>query len=335
MMLWYYKLLALHPKWVAFVVLVVSSVCIFVSLTFKELPDFTDPALVDILLKYKIELHFAIRIINVDNFDRVSKHEELKSQIVWLLGTIYWRKHDPVAVLHRISWTNHRCGRMWANRKIFNRSNIVGNSSSRLNVKLKYSQVTKSTKPIKNIENQSKKRKLSKDRVEKNNSVASSLNGLEEPNLKEDSNAIDRPIKKGGRKGSKNKRKKLLQATDGFFCDAPSKSQLNLVMIRKIILKMAWNISIDREYTHLVLMRSDGNSSLLEMDSIQAMCHLESQLTTIHSYKGFCQMKFYVKECCRPWSIPNYIALLSNKTNCYDIVVRQQVFLQTRKIYLW
>lgn len=46
MMHWYYKLLALHPNWVAFIVLVVSSVCIFVSLTFEELPDFTDPALV-------------------------------------------------------------------------------------------------------------------------------------------------------------------------------------------------------------------------------------------------------------------------------------------------
>lgn len=48
MMLWYYKLLALHPKWIAFIVLVVSSVCMFIALTFKEMPDFTDPALVDI-----------------------------------------------------------------------------------------------------------------------------------------------------------------------------------------------------------------------------------------------------------------------------------------------
>lgn len=50
MMLWYYKLLALHPKWVAFVVFVLSCVCIFIAMTFEELPDFTDPALVSFLL---------------------------------------------------------------------------------------------------------------------------------------------------------------------------------------------------------------------------------------------------------------------------------------------
>lgn len=48
MLHWYYTFLALHPRWVAFIVLVLSSVCIFVSFTFKEFPDFTDPALVNI-----------------------------------------------------------------------------------------------------------------------------------------------------------------------------------------------------------------------------------------------------------------------------------------------
>lgn len=78
---------------------------------------------------------------------------------------------------------------------------------------------------------------------------------------------------------------------------------------------------IDREYTHLVLVRSNGNTSLLEMDVMRAMCDLESKLTTVKSYKEFCQMKIYSKECCRPWSIPNYIAFLANKTSCADIQV--------------
>lgn len=52
------------------------------------------------------------------------------------------------------------------------------------------------------------------------------------------------------------------------------------------------------------------------------MCDLESKLTEIHSYKEFCQVKYYSKECCRPWSIPNYIALLSNKTTCHEIEVK-------------
>lgn len=45
-MFWYYKLLALRPNWIAFIVFSVCSVCIFVSLILKEVPDFTDPALV-------------------------------------------------------------------------------------------------------------------------------------------------------------------------------------------------------------------------------------------------------------------------------------------------
>lgn len=78
---------------------------------------------------------------------------------------------------------------------------------------------------------------------------------------------------------------------------------------------------LDPEYTHMALVRVDGNSSLLEIDAVRAMCDLESKLTSVHSYKGFCQRKFYVKECCRPWSIPNYIAMLSNKTACHEIEV--------------
>lgn len=80
-------------------------------------------------------------------------------------------------------------------------------------------------------------------------------------------------------------------------------------------------VQIDREYTHFVLKRSDGNTSLLELDAIRAMCDLEMKLTTIGGYKGICQVKFYSKKCCRPWSIPNYIALLANRTSCSDIQV--------------
>lgn len=46
MLLWYYKLLALHPKWVWFVVAVSSIILMALSITLKDLPEFTDPALV-------------------------------------------------------------------------------------------------------------------------------------------------------------------------------------------------------------------------------------------------------------------------------------------------
>lgn len=71
----------------------------------------------------------------------------------------------------------------------------------------------------------------------------------------------------------------------------------------------------------MVIERSNGNKSLLELDAIREMCELEIKLTSIGSYKSFCQLKAHSKECCRPWSMPNYIALLSNKTNCSEIQV--------------
>lgn len=103
------------------------------------------------------------------------------------------------------------------------------------------------------------------------------------------------------RKKLKNKRKKLEQ-NDDYFCDAPNK-----------------------EYTHMVLVRSNGNASLLDIESVRGMCDLETKLTTLKNYKGLCQLKFYSKQCCRPWSIPNYITLLSNKTTCAEIEVRFKI----------
>lgn len=43
---WYYKLLANRPHLVMIFVGVVSIACLIVSITFKKLPEFTDPALV-------------------------------------------------------------------------------------------------------------------------------------------------------------------------------------------------------------------------------------------------------------------------------------------------
>lgn len=57
----------------------------------------------------------------------------------------------------------------------------------------------------------------------------------------------------------------------------------------------------------------------MKIDAMHAICELESKLTKIEKYKGFCQQKAHSEECCRPWHIPNYIALLSNKTSCSEI----------------
>lgn len=59
MLQWYYKLLALHPKWVAVIIMILSFTCTFLSITMKKLPDFTDPALVsDMQIKNFIHKSF-------------------------------------------------------------------------------------------------------------------------------------------------------------------------------------------------------------------------------------------------------------------------------------
>ncbi|XP_055305297.1 protein dispatched [Sitodiplosis mosellana] len=237
MMHWYYKLLALHPRWVAFVVLILSSVCIFIAVTFKELPDFTDPA-----------LGFESRGTDISN---------------------------RLTAWHNLLEETRPSGRLTSNfyDQIVYRENFA-----------------RPTKRPKHGDGHHKKRKMAKSLAGKNVTTSGSANVLDELSVNEESS--DRPMKKGG----KNKRKKMERPNDVYFCDAPN-----------------------REYTHMVLVRSNGNASLLEMDALRAVCDLESKLTTVGSYKGFCQMKTYSKECCRPWSIPNYIAFLANKTSCSDI----------------
>lgn len=58
-----------------------------------------------------------------------------------------------------------------------------------------------------------------------------------------------------------------------------------------------------------------------------AMCDLEIQLTNVDGYGDVCELDIDSRKCCRPWSLPNYVALLSNKSSCFDIDVGFLYFL--------
>lgn len=68
------------------------------------------------------------------------------------------------------------------------------------------------------------------------------------------------------------------------------------------------------------------NESLFRLEALLAMCDLEAKLEAAAEYRGLCQTEISSKKCCRPWTIPNYIALLSNRSSCYDIQVSQLEF---------
>lgn len=78
---------------------------------------------------------------------------------------------------------------------------------------------------------------------------------------------------------------------------------------------------VDPEYAHFVIQRHTENltESLFELNTLLAMCELESRLEHIDEYQDLCERGASNDKCCRPWSLPNYIALLSNRSNCFDI----------------
>lgn len=63
------------------------------------------------------------------------------------------------------------------------------------------------------------------------------------------------------------------------------------------------------------------NESLYELNSLLAMCDLEEKITNVDGYEELCQKELNSEKCCKPWSLPNYIALLANKTSCFQIEV--------------
>ncbi|XP_075970868.1 RND transporter family member dispatched [Anticarsia gemmatalis] len=75
------------------------------------------------------------------------------------------------------------------------------------------------------------------------------------------------------------------------------------------------------EYAHLVIKNTD-NSSLLTFENVQKMCRYQSTLVELGGaeYYKMCQRATHSEElCCPVWSVPNYIALISNKNTCENL----------------
>lgn len=73
------------------------------------------------------------------------------------------------------------------------------------------------------------------------------------------------------------------------------------------------------------LNKNDTKSSLFDIDYLLGMCNLELEMQKINLYDEFCEKQS--NSCCRPWSLPNYIALLSNKSSCLEIDVSFKYFI--------
>ncbi|TDG50457.1 hypothetical protein AWZ03_003046 [Drosophila navojoa] len=92
---------------------------------------------------------------------------------------------------------------------------------------------------------------------------------------------------------------RVRQPIEGFFCDS----------------------SPHKAYSHFVVKRIGPNAtdSLFDLNGILAMCQLQEQIGAAPSYQAFCEPEMLSTNCCRPWSLPNYVTLLANKSSCFDL----------------
>ncbi|KAF5279572.1 hypothetical protein FQA39_LY18285 [Lamprigera yunnana] len=76
--------------------------------------------------------------------------------------------------------------------------------------------------------------------------------------------------------------------------------------------------SPDQGYAHVV-WESKEKKDLFTLSVMQDICRLEYELVHTKQYEQVC-MQTSENRCCRPWSLPNYIAQLHNRTSCLAIV---------------
>lgn len=77
----------------------------------------------------------------------------------------------------------------------------------------------------------------------------------------------------------------------------------------------------DERYAHLVIKAVD-NGDLFTLANMLGMCRLEHDLIGMKYYKDLCiQNTNSKKRCCKPWSLPNYIAIINNRASCLAITV--------------
>ena len=49
------------------------------------------------------------------------------------------------------------------------------------------------------------------------------------------------------------------------------------------------------------------------------MCDVDTAVREYPAFRDVCVRKTHSRDCCRSWSLPNYVALLSNRSSCHNI----------------
>ncbi|KAG8338132.1 Protein dispatched 1 [Homalodisca vitripennis] len=68
-----------------------------------------------------------------------------------------------------------------------------------------------------------------------------------------------------------------------------------------------------------VVVSMEGSGDLMSLTALKDMCRLEQYLTSGPLYADVCE-NVRRGQCCQPWSLPNYVAMLHNRSSCFDII---------------
>ncbi|GAB0087327.1 Protein dispatched [Sergentomyia squamirostris] len=279
-MIWYYKLLAKKPHLILVAITVFCVACIVVALTTRRFPDFSDPT-----------LGFEARGTSISQ--RLTTWRNLLEET------------RPSGQLVANPYEYFPSGEEPSYRR--KKLKGLGQQKKKPNKKKKLA-LPEKIKLIKNLPNNG-----SFDFTDDYDMMMDNSTGTPRHEHWDYGKNISYVNDESTKKRNKLKKEKWIKLTkmyppplttdvhttsDGFFCESPNK-----------------------EYSHFVMRRINHqlNESLFERNALLAMCDLEQVIVGTNLYNDLCQREMTSQHCCRPWSIPNYIALLSNKSTCFDI----------------
>uniref|UniRef100_A0A1A9WPG7 SSD domain-containing protein n=1 Tax=Glossina brevipalpis TaxID=37001 RepID=A0A1A9WPG7_9MUSC len=331
-MQWYYKVLARRPYFMILAITVLCCTCIIVSFTARRLPDFSDPTLgfetrgTDIG-KRLVAWRNLLQETGPSSF-LVANPKDLNFG-----QELYKTEMDEYRMLKK-----HRKNRK--NRKRKNKQKqkkrktsnpelikIPNNSKEITRKKMKWQNESHLKKSLIEEEHLNKNLQFS----ENDNAAAeliifsgfsSNLTNEEDFSYGRNMTFVDEDDHRVRMQTKKNTWRLLQQATfptslswnddirvsiEGYFCDSP-----------------------DKAYSHFVAKRIGPNAtdSLFDLNGLLAMCQLQDQITQVNNYDEYCQRELISNNCCRPWSLPNYVAFLANKSSCFDITNTDVLLLQ-------
>lgn len=74
------------------------------------------------------------------------------------------------------------------------------------------------------------------------------------------------------------------------------------------------------EYGRVVIKSTRPRDTLLSLDHLHAICRLDEMLRSPPELVQVCET-WRPGRCCPSWSLPNYVALISNRSSCHNITV--------------